>query len=68
MGWEMDGKETVGLKTCTTYIECQDTLLIERHVFLDHYSVADNRLSDVHVTGNVNIIPDVGVIQVDVIS
>lgn len=46
-----------------TYIISQDTLFIKRHTFFDLNLVTDHRLSDHHVTGNVNIIPDVGMVQ-----
>lgn len=69
LGCEKEGKEDRWTKNaCMTYIKCQDTLLSERHAFFDRHSVTDNRLSDGHITGNVNIIPDVGMIQVDIVS
>lgn len=50
------------------YIIRQDTLLIERHACFDLSAVADNRLADHHVAGNMNIIPDVGMVQVYIIT
>lgn len=65
---QKEGRETDGPKTCAAYIERQDALLVERHVFFDHNSVTDHRLTDGHVTGNVNVIPDIGMIQVNIVS
>lgn len=53
---------------CTAYIECQDTLFVERHAFFDYNFVTDDRLIDHHITGNMNIIPDVSVIQVYIVT
>lgn len=46
-----------------TYIECQDTLFIKHDAFFDLNLVADDRLADLHITGNVDVVPDVGVVQ-----
>lgn len=50
------------------YIICQDTLLIQGHPLFDLGLVTDHRLSDRHVTGNVNIIPDVGMVQGHIVT
>lgn len=51
-----------------SYVIRQDTLFIQRHAFFDLSAVTDNRLADHHVVGNMNIVPDVGMVQVYMVT
>lgn len=50
------------------YIISQDALFIQRHPRFDLNLVTDDRLADHHVAGNVNIIPDVGMVQIYIVT
>lgn len=51
-----------------TYVIRQDTAFIQPHACFHLDAVADNGLTDHHVTFDMNIIPDVGVFQLDVVT
>ena len=50
------------------YIIRQDTLFVQSYALFDHNLVADHRLSDLHLAGYVNIIPDVGMVQGNIVT
>lgn len=57
------GNTKYDMKPSVAYIKCQDTLFVQGHTLFDLSPVTDHRLTDHHITGDVNIIPDVGMVQ-----
>lgn len=51
-----------------TYVVGQDTLFIQPHACFHLNIVTDNRLADHHVPVNMNIIPDVGMFQLYIVT
>lgn len=51
-----------------TYVVRQDTLFIQPHACFHLNIVTDNRLTDHHVPVNMNIIPDVGMFQLYIVT
>lgn len=51
-----------------TYVVGQDTLFIQPHACFHLNVVTDNRLTDHHVPVNSNVIPDVGMFQLYIVT
>lgn len=51
-----------------TYVVRQDTLFIQPHACFHLNVVTDDRLADQNVPANVNIIPDVGMFQLYIVT
>lgn len=47
---------------CVSYVVSQDALFIESHTLFDLDLIADHRLTDHHITRNVDVVPDVRVV------
>lgn len=50
------------------YIVGQDALFIKLDAFFDFGLVTDHRMTDDHIRAELNVVPDVGVVQNDVVT